>query len=102
MKAEILSKSAVVDATTAFETHDCESILLIVKKSGATTFKLQDSDDGTTFADVDAKYVIDETKEAAGVYKVAYLGYKKYVKAVLGTAANGEVIGVKYNLIHQP
>lgn len=102
MKAEILSKSEVVDATTAFETHDCESLLLIVRKTGATTFKLQDSDDGTTFTDVDAKYVIGETKEAAGIYKVAYLGYKRYVKAVLGTASNGAVYGVKYNLIHQP
>lgn len=102
MKGEIYYKTEpIADGTASQTTTGFDSILFLVTKTGTTTVAVQDSDDGTTFAAADAKYVIDGTEAAAGIYKLAYIGYKKYVKVVLGTAANGSVVGIKYNKVHQ-
>jgi len=60
--------------------------------AGAFGAKLQDSDDGTTFADVADPTLVDSnapaTLGASSTYKLGYRAYKRYVRLVL-TKASG-------------
>lgn len=70
---------------------------------GVLNLKLQDSNDGVTFADVASQFTaeesfttIDNTKSNT-VQKIGYFGPKRYVKVVLtvtGTPATGAEVGV--------
>lgn len=65
-----------------------------VAGDGDFSVKLQDSSDGTNFADVAAHYADSNapaTLEANSVYKLGYRGHKRYIRAVL-TKASGTSI----------
>lgn len=65
--------------------------------TGSLTFKVQDSDDGTTFADADAKYIIGEAPaaiEADSAYKLGYWGHKRYQRIALTGTGTADVAAV--------
>lgn len=62
--------------------------------AGEFSVKVQDSDNGTTFADAPAQYVDSNapaTLAADSTYKLGYRGHKRYIRAVL-TKAGGTSI----------
>lgn len=66
-----------------------------IEGAGAFTFKIQDSDDGTAFADVKAQWIIGEaptTLEANTAYKLGYWGHKRYSRVVLTKAGGTSIV----------
>lgn len=77
--------------------------------SGAFTMKLQESDDNTTFTDVDADHYqapVSGNLAANSTAKVGYRGFKRYVRPVLtkgsGTSIFASVIAIKGNAAERP
>lgn len=68
----------------------------VIAGSGDFGVKLQESDDGSTFADADASAVlgaVPATLAAASTYKLGYVGFKRYVRLAL-TKAGGTSIAL--------
>lgn len=77
--------------------------------SGAFTLKLQESDDNSTFTDVEAGHYqapISGNLPADSTVKVGYRGFKRYVRPVLtkgsGTSMFASVIAIKGNASERP
>jgi hypothetical protein len=91
-------QSAAVDGT-AIDLKGVGRVALVVNTgaiagSGDFGLKLQESDDGSTFADAPASLVDSNapaTLDAASVYRLGYRGWKRYVRLVL-TKAGGTSI----------
>lgn len=68
---------------------------------GTHTFKLQDSDDNTTFADVTADFldgagpVINDAADDATAYTLGYHGIRRYLRVVVTVA--GATTGAVYS-----
>jgi hypothetical protein len=92
--------AAAVDGT-AIDTLGFNSLGFVIQTgavagSGDFGVKLQDSDNGTDFADVAADQVqgdVPATLAAASVYKLGYVGFKRHVRTAI-TKAGGTSIGL--------
>lgn len=65
--------------------------------SGSLSFKVQDSDDGVTFADADLKYIIGEAPaaiETGKAYKLGYWGHKRYSRIALTGTGSAEAAAI--------
>lgn len=102
---------SATDTSSAIDLQGFESACLVVNTgaiagSGDFSVKLQESDEtGTeTFEDVAAEHLtgtVPATLEAASVYKLGYIGIRRYVRTVLtknsGTSIAASAILVKGN-----
>ena len=73
-----------------------------ITSAGDFTPKLQESEDGETFTDAAAEYLVGDfpaTLEANSVVKVGYIGHRRYIRTVLtkngGTSVTAGVLIVK-------
>jgi hypothetical protein len=93
-------QSAAVDGT-AIDTQGFGSVAFVINTgaivgSGDFGVKIQDSDDGSSFADVAADHVhgtVPATLTASGAFKVGYGGFKRHVRLAL-TKAGGTSIAL--------
>lgn len=97
--------SASVDGA-AIDRKGFESVTYILSSgaivsAGLYGAKLQDSDDGSTWADVDSKYLVGTLPtaiEGNKVYKSGYVGHKQYTKLVI-TKTSGTSVALSANAI---
>ena len=86
---------------TSIDRKGFEKVTFIVNTGaiagdGEFSFKVQESDDNSTWADAPAKYLIGEAPaelEANSAYKIGYWGHKRYQRLAL-TKAGGTSIAL--------
>lgn len=100
IKAEI----ADVAGSTAIENNGNNSLTFVITSPassvGAITVSLKESEDGTTFTDVDAEQVIGnadfDTTDTSIVKMIGYAGGAKYVKLnITGTTTGYTALAIK-------